>query len=114
MNPGEAATLVAVEFVPTPIALELVYRMGRAIGRREEISSLAHSNNNKLKKIYLRKTFFHSVFFFFVDRQKRRACVRGRDMCRGNVLLITKNSTAVDRIASHHGIINIISVFENK
>jgi hypothetical protein len=33
---------------------------------------------------------------------------------RGNVLLITKNSIAVDRISSHHGIINIISVFENK
>jgi hypothetical protein len=31
---------LAVGFVPTLIALEMVYRMGRAIGRRGEISSL--------------------------------------------------------------------------
>ena len=49
MTPGEAAMFLAVGFVPTLIALELVYRMGRAIGRRGEISSLAH--NNKLKKM---------------------------------------------------------------
>jgi hypothetical protein len=55
MNLGEAAMFVAVGFVPTLIALELVYRMGRAIGRRGEIiiSSLAaqHHNNSKLKKM---------------------------------------------------------------
>jgi hypothetical protein len=49
MTPGEAAMFLAVGFVPTLIALELVYRMGRAIGRRGEIPSLAH--NNKLKKM---------------------------------------------------------------
>jgi hypothetical protein len=49
VDPGEAAMFLAVGFVPTLIALELVYRMGRAIGRRGEISSLAH--NNKLKKM---------------------------------------------------------------
>jgi hypothetical protein len=37
MNPGEAAMFVAVGFVPTLIALEIVYRMGRAIGNRGEI-----------------------------------------------------------------------------
>jgi hypothetical protein len=51
MTPGEAITFVAIGFVPTLIALELVYRMGRAIGRRGEISSLAH-NNNKLKMLF--------------------------------------------------------------
>jgi hypothetical protein len=54
MNLGEAAMFIAVGFVPTLIALELVYRMGRAIGRRGEIiSSLAaqHHNNSKLKKM---------------------------------------------------------------
>ena len=40
MNLGEAGMFVAVGFVPTLIALEIVYRMGRAIGRRGEISSL--------------------------------------------------------------------------
>jgi hypothetical protein len=34
---------VAVGFVPTLIALEVAYRRGRAIGRRGEISSLAHT-----------------------------------------------------------------------
>ena len=47
MNLGEAGMLVAVGFVPTLIALELVYRMGRAIGRRGEISSLAAQHHNK-------------------------------------------------------------------
>jgi hypothetical protein len=51
MNPGEAAMFVAVGFVPTLIALELVYRMGKAIGRRGEIPSLASNNNSRLKKI---------------------------------------------------------------
>jgi hypothetical protein len=45
MNLGEAGMFVAVGFVPTLIALELVYRMGRAIGRRGEISSLAAQHN---------------------------------------------------------------------
>jgi hypothetical protein len=59
MNPGEAAMLVAVGFVPTLIALELVYRMGKAIGRRGEIPSLARqqqqqNNNSKLKKMLSR------------------------------------------------------------
>jgi hypothetical protein len=40
MNFVEAGMFVAVGFVPTLIALELVYRMGRAIGKRGEISSL--------------------------------------------------------------------------
>jgi hypothetical protein len=40
MKPGEAAMLVAVGFIPTLIALELVYRMGRAIGRRGEFSHI--------------------------------------------------------------------------
>jgi hypothetical protein len=49
MDSVQAAMLVAVGFVPTLIALELVYRMGRAIGRRGEIPSLA---NNKLKILF--------------------------------------------------------------
>jgi hypothetical protein len=49
MNLGEAVTYMAIGFVPTLIALELVYRMGRAIGRRGEIPSLV---NNKLKIIF--------------------------------------------------------------
>jgi hypothetical protein len=40
MNLGEAATFLAIGFVPTLVALEMVYRMGRAIGKRGEISSL--------------------------------------------------------------------------
>lgn len=43
MNLAEAGILVAVGFVPTLIALEVAYRGGRAIGRRGEISSLAHT-----------------------------------------------------------------------
>ncbi len=46
MNLGEAAMYVAVGFVPTLVALEMVFRMGRAIGRRGEISSLLQ---NKLR-----------------------------------------------------------------
>jgi hypothetical protein len=37
MNPGEAAMFLAVGFVPTLVALEMVYRMGKAIGKRGEI-----------------------------------------------------------------------------
>jgi hypothetical protein len=44
MNPGDVAMFVAVGFIPTLIALELVYRMGRAIGRRGEIPSLEQHN----------------------------------------------------------------------
>jgi hypothetical protein len=51
MNFIEAGMFVAVGFVPTLIALELVYRMGRAIGRRGEISSLAQ-NHNKLRMLF--------------------------------------------------------------
>jgi hypothetical protein len=40
MNFVEAGMFVALGFVPTLIALEIVYRMGRAIGKRGEISSL--------------------------------------------------------------------------
>ena len=36
MSPVEAVTFVAIGFVPTLIALELVWRMGRAIGKRGE------------------------------------------------------------------------------
>jgi hypothetical protein len=50
MNLGEAGTFLAVGFVPTLIALEEVYRMGRAIGRRGEISSMAH--HNKLRMLF--------------------------------------------------------------
>jgi hypothetical protein len=42
MNLGEAAVFLAIGFVPTLIALEMVYRMGRAIGKRGEISSVVH------------------------------------------------------------------------
>ena len=45
MNPGEAAMFLAIGFIPTLIALEMVYRMGRAIGKRGEIPSLVKSNN---------------------------------------------------------------------
>ena len=51
MNFGEAATFLAVGFIPTLIALEMVYRMGRAIGRRGEISSLAQ-HNGKISKLF--------------------------------------------------------------
>jgi hypothetical protein len=48
MNPGEAAMFLAVGFVPTLIALEMVYRMGRAIGKRGEISSIVEHNKIKM------------------------------------------------------------------
>jgi hypothetical protein len=41
MNLGEATMFLAVGFVPTLFVLELVYRMGKAIGRRGEVPSLA-------------------------------------------------------------------------
>jgi hypothetical protein len=41
MNLGEIGMFVAVGFIPTLIALELVYRMGKAIGKRGEISHMA-------------------------------------------------------------------------
>jgi hypothetical protein len=47
MNFVEAGIFVAVGFVPTLIALEMVYRMGKAIGRRGEISSLAQHHNKR-------------------------------------------------------------------
>ena len=50
MNLGEAVILMAIGFVPTLIALELVYRMGRAIGKRGEVSSLA--GHSKLKMLF--------------------------------------------------------------
>jgi hypothetical protein len=46
----EGATFLAIGFVPTLIALEIVYRMGRAIGKRGEISSLAQ--HGKLKMLF--------------------------------------------------------------
>jgi hypothetical protein len=51
MNLGEAAILLAAGFVPTLIALEMVYRMGKAIGRRGEISSLA-SHHKTLRMLF--------------------------------------------------------------
>ena len=45
MNFGEVAMYVAVGFIPTLIVLEIAYRMGKAIGRRGEISSLAQHHN---------------------------------------------------------------------
>ena len=48
MNPGEAATFLAIGFVPTLIALELVYRMGRAIGKRGELWSPVQHNKSKM------------------------------------------------------------------
>jgi hypothetical protein len=43
---------VAVGFVPTLIALEMVYRMGKAIGRRGEISSSLAQHHNKLRMLF--------------------------------------------------------------
>jgi hypothetical protein len=51
MNLGEAATFLAVGFIPTLIALEMVYRMGRAIGKRGEIPSLAQ-HDSKLRMLF--------------------------------------------------------------
>jgi hypothetical protein len=36
MNLGEALMFLAIGFIPTLIALEMVYRMGRAIGKYGE------------------------------------------------------------------------------
>jgi hypothetical protein len=52
MNLGEAGMFVAVGFVPTLIALEMVYRMGKAIGRRGEISSSLAQHHNKLRMLF--------------------------------------------------------------
>jgi len=51
MNFAEGTMFVAVGFIPTLIALEMVYRMGRAIGRRGEIPSLAQ-RHSKLKMLF--------------------------------------------------------------
>ena len=51
VNLGEASMFVAVGFIPTLIALEIVYRMGKAIGRRGEISQLA-KGHNKLRMLF--------------------------------------------------------------
>jgi hypothetical protein len=51
MNIGEAGIFVAVGFVPTLIALEMVYRMGKAIGRRGDTPLIAQ-NHNKLRKLF--------------------------------------------------------------
>jgi hypothetical protein len=47
MNIGEAAIFMAIGFIPTLVALELVYRMGRAIGKRGEISSVVEHGRLK-------------------------------------------------------------------
>jgi hypothetical protein len=46
----EGAMLLAIGFLSTLIALEIVYRMGRAIGKRGEISSLAQ--HGKLRMLF--------------------------------------------------------------
>ena len=50
MSPGEAAMFLAVGFVSTLIALEMVYRMGRAIGKRGEMPLPAQ--HNKLRVLF--------------------------------------------------------------
>ncbi|MBD0327956.1 MAG: hypothetical protein ICV68_16120 [Pyrinomonadaceae bacterium] len=50
MNISEAAMFLAIGFVPTLVALEMVYRMGRAIGKRGEIPPLAQ--HSKLKMLF--------------------------------------------------------------
>ncbi|MDQ3968967.1 MAG: hypothetical protein M3275_11315 [Thermoproteota archaeon] len=47
MDLGEAGMFLAIGFVPTLVALELVYRMGRAIDKRGEIPSLAQHNSKR-------------------------------------------------------------------
>jgi hypothetical protein len=49
MNLGEAGMFLAIGFVPTLIALEIVYRMGRAVGKRGEISF--RMQHNKIKSL---------------------------------------------------------------
>ncbi len=46
----EGAMLLVFGFVSMLIALEIVYRIGRAIGKRREISSLAQ--HGKLKMLF--------------------------------------------------------------
>jgi hypothetical protein len=48
MNLGEAAMFLAIAFIPTLIALEMAYRMGRAIGKRGEVSSLVQQNRLRM------------------------------------------------------------------
>ena len=48
MNPGEVGMFLAIGFVPTLIALEMTYRMGRAIGKRGEIPLAQHNNRLKI------------------------------------------------------------------
>jgi hypothetical protein len=48
MNLGDAVTFLAIGLIPTLIALEMVYRMGREIGKREEDSSLAQQNRRRM------------------------------------------------------------------
>jgi hypothetical protein len=50
MNLGEAGMFLAIGFVPTLIALEIVYRMGRAIGKRGETSF--PMRHNELKSVF--------------------------------------------------------------
>jgi hypothetical protein len=51
MNFGEAAMFLAVGFVPTLIALEMVYRMGKAIGRRGEVPSVTKPHS-KIRMLF--------------------------------------------------------------
>ena len=39
MNPGDVAMFVAVGFIPTLIALELVYRMAQRLQKVEELQA---------------------------------------------------------------------------
>lgn len=48
MNFGKAVMFLAIGFIPTLIALEMVNRMGRAIGKRGEVSSLAQQNGLRM------------------------------------------------------------------
>jgi hypothetical protein len=48
MNLGEAVMFLAIGFIPTLIALEMVYRIGRAIGKRGEDSSPAQQNRLRM------------------------------------------------------------------
>lgn len=48
MNFGKAVMFLAIGFIPTLIALEMVNRMGRAIGKRGEVSSLAQQNRLRM------------------------------------------------------------------
>jgi hypothetical protein len=44
MNLGKAGMFLAIGFIPTLIALEMVYRMGRAIAKLGEVSALVLQN----------------------------------------------------------------------